>query len=169
MRSQLGFIGNVIADGVHVGRIKIVFVAAFAVGYTSLSEEKADKMKKETKEASESAKDSKDALQDAKDYAFEQKAEFVAKMKSELVDVNKEIDKLLEKVEKSTGEVKTEAKAKLQALRDQATKLNKQLDEANNTAVTNWDDFKSGFRKSYADMKNSFKQSRQWMSEKIAP
>ncbi len=135
------------------------FIAAFAVGYTARSEESAEKVKEETKAAADSAKD----------YAFTQKTEFIAKMKRELAEINIQIDKLSEKAGKAGEAGRDEAKSKLQALRDQAAKLNKQLDEANNVAESKWNDFKTGFNKSYSDMKDTFKQSRQWLSEKIAP
>jgi small-conductance mechanosensitive channel len=137
----------------------LLFVAAFAIGYAARSEENVEKMKKETKEAAESAKD----------YAFAQKAEFVEKMKSELAEINARIDKLSKKAEKAGDATRDEAKSRLQALRDQAAKLNKQLDEANNIVEANWADFKAGVNKSCGDMKDSFKQSRRWLSQKIAP
>lgn len=104
---------------------------------------------------------------------MKQKTEFVAKMKSELTEINTEIEKLSEKIEKVGNTVKTEAgtraKSKLQALRNQAAELNKQLDGADNIAESNWADFKAAFNKSRSELKDVFKQSRQWLSEIIAP
>ena len=148
----------------------LVFAATFAAGYTAFSDEKADKLQGETAAAASSAENAKEAAQEAKDYAFEQKAEFVAAMKDELAEINAQIDKLIADQVSKVGEaVKVEAMTKLQALRAQALVLGKQLDEANNTTKTNWDDFKSGFKKSYSGLKASVKESRQWLSEKIAP
>ena len=62
-----------------------------------------------------------------KDYTFAQKAEFTEKMQGQLAEINKDLDQLAAKIEKSSDAVKAEAKPKLQALRDQAAKLNKQL------------------------------------------
>ena len=104
---------------------------------------------------------------------MKQKTEFVAKMKSELTEINTEIEKLSEKIEKVGKTVKTEAgtraKSKLQALRNQAAELNKQLDGADNIAESNWADFSAAFNKSSKAMKDAFKRSRQWLSEIIAP
>ena len=97
------------------------------------------------------------------------KTEFVTTMKSELAGLDTQIDKLSEKIEKAGDAAKSQAKSKLKTLRDQADKLSKQLDEANNIDESNWDDFKAAFNKSYNEMKDVFKQSRQWLSEKIAP
>ncbi|MHB9138049.1 MAG: sll1863 family stress response protein, partial [Victivallaceae bacterium] len=82
----------------------------------------------------------------------------VTKMKSELAGINVQIDKLAKKAEKAGDAAKTEAKVKIQTLRDQAAKLSKQLDEANDIAETKWNDFKYGFKKSYVDMKDAFRQ-----------
>lgn len=97
------------------------------------------------------------------------KNEFIAKMKSELTELNIQIEKLAEKVETAGNAAKADAKSKLKSLRSQADKLNKQLEESNNIDESNWDDFKSLFEKSYSEMKDVLKQSRQWLSEKIAP
>ncbi len=74
--------------------------------------------------------ETKEAAQDMKDYTFAQKAEFVATMQGQLDALNKDLDQLFAKVEKSSDAAKAEAKPKLQALRGQAAKLNTQLDEA---------------------------------------
>lgn len=97
------------------------------------------------------------------------KDEFIAKMKSELTALNIHIDKLEEKIETAGKAAKSDAKSKLKSLRNQADKLNKKLDESNKIDESNWDDFKSLVEKSYNEMKDVLKQSRQWLSEKIAP
>jgi chromosome segregation ATPase len=104
-----------------------------------------------------------------KDFAFAQKAEFVATMQGQLDALNKDLDQLSVKIENSSDAVKGEAKPKLQALRDQAALLNKQLDEAKNATESTWDSVKSGFEKGYDALKNDFQQARQWASDKIAP
>ena len=62
-----------------------------------------------------------------------------------------------------------EAKPKLQMLRDQANKLNQQLDKAKNATESTWDDVKAGSKKAYNELKDGFQQARQWVSDKIAP
>jgi len=113
--------------------------------------------------------ETKQAAQDMKDYTFAQKAEFVKAMQAQLDALNKDLDQLAAKIDKSSDAVKAEAKPKLQALRDQAAQLNKQLDEAKNATESTWDSVKSGFSKAYDATKNGFNQARQWVSDKIAP
>ena len=113
--------------------------------------------------------ETKQAAQDMKDYTFAQKAEFVKAMQAQLDALNKDLDQLAAKIDKSSDAIKAEAKPKLQALRDQATQLNKQLDEAKNATESTWDSVKSGFSKGYEATKDGFNKARQWVSDKIAP
>ncbi len=71
--------------------------------------------------------------------------------------------------QKSSDAVKAEAQPKLQALRDQTAKMNKQLDEVKNSTESTWESVKSGAGKAYDALKDGFQQSRQWVSDKIAP
>ena len=141
--------------------IAVLSVAAFAVGCDKeqTTSQQLDKVQEKTKEAA----------QDMKDYTFAQKAEFVETMQVQLTTLNRDLDQLAAKIEKSSDAVKAEAKPKLQALRDQTAKLNTQLDEAKNATESTWDSVKSGFKKAYEATKDGFNQARQWVSDKIAP
>jgi len=114
-------------------------------------------------------KETKEAAQDIKDYTYAQKSEFVDKMQSQLTDINRDLDLVAAKIEKSSDAAKAEAKPKLQALRDQVAKLTKQLDGAKGATESTWDDVKAGFKKGYGELKEGFQQARQWVSDKIAP
>jgi len=146
--------------------ITVLAITAFTLGCKPTAEDnraattaQLDKVKQETKEAA----------QDMKDYAFAEKKEFVAKMESEMAEINKNLDQLMERIEKSSDTAKAEAKPKVQAVRDQAAKLNQKLDEARNATESTWGDVKAGFKKGFADLKDGFQTARQWVSDKIAP
>jgi ElaB/YqjD/DUF883 family membrane-anchored ribosome-binding protein len=110
-----------------------------------------------------------EAAQDMKEYTYAQKAEFTAAMQKQLNGINKDLDELAAKIEKSGDTAKAEAKPKLQALREKADQLGKQLEEAKNATESSWDSVKAGSRKAYAELKDGFNQARQWASDKIAP
>jgi len=112
--------------------------------------------------------ETKQAAQDMKDYTYAQKSAFVETMQGQLTALNRDLDQLSAKVEKSSDTAKAEAKPKLQALRDQADKLNQQLDKAKNATESTWDDVKSGSKKAYNELAAGFQQARQWVSDKIA-
>ena len=143
--------------------ITFLALAAIAVGCKP-SEEKStsgqiEKVTQETKEAA----------QDMKDYTYSQKAEFVAKMQGQLDTLNKDLDQLSAKIESSSDAVKAEAKPKLQALRDQAAQLTKQLDGVKDATESTWDSVKTTSQKAFDSLKDGFQQTRQWLSDKIAP
>ncbi len=119
---------------------------------------KREKLKTETKEAGR-------AMQD---YAYAEKTRFVNEMKRELGNIQKELDRLSAKVERSSGAVKVDAKAKLKVVQDQSFQAKRQLEQSENATESSWDDMKSGFYKSYGMLKNSLNQTRQWLSKKIA-
>src|SRR5262249_45210182 len=79
--------------------------------------ERAKPVAPETGEAKlEKAKtETKEAVQAAKEYAYAQKDEFVEKMRSELADLNRQLEQLSARVETSTDAAKEEGKAKLGA------------------------------------------------------
>ena len=141
--------------------ISLLGATAFVVGCNKeqTPAQQLDKVQAETKQA----------VQDMKNYTFAQKAEFVEKMQGRLAEINRDLDQLSAKVEKSSDAARAEGKPKLQALRDQAAKLNQQLDEAKNATEATWDDFKAGAKKAYDGLKDGFQQARQWVSDKIAP
>ncbi len=118
-----------------------------------------DKAKAETKEA-------KEAMQD---YAFEHRAEFTDMMKSKLATIQVELDRLTVKVENSRGGAKDDAKIKLKEVREKWNKAKVQLDQAESATAIVWNDVKSGFRKSYGELQESFETTRQWLSDKIEP
>ena len=136
-------------------------LSAFAAGCDKepATSEQIDKVQTETKQAA----------QDMKDYAFAQKAAFVETMHGQLAALNRDLEQLSAKVEKSSDATKAEAKPKLQALRDQADKLNQQLDKTKNATESTWDEVKDGSKKAYSELADGFQQARQWVSEKIAP
>ena len=141
--------------------VTVLSIAAFAVG--------CGKQESTSQQIENVQTETKQAAQDMKDYTFAQKAEFVKAMQAQLDALNKDLDQLAAKIDKSSDAIKAEAKPKLQALRDQAAQLNKQLDDARNATESTWDSVKSGFQKAYDATKDGFNQARQWVSDKIAP
>jgi ElaB/YqjD/DUF883 family membrane-anchored ribosome-binding protein len=143
--------------------ITFLAVTAVAVGckpaQDNSTSQQLDKVKTETKADAQAMKD----------YAFAQKAEFVADMQVQLDALNKDLDQLSAKIDKSSDAVKADAKPKLQALRDEAAKMNKQLDEARNATESTWDSVKTSSRKAWDATKDDFEKARQWASDKIAP
>ena len=127
--------------------ISLLTVAAFAVACTpsddKSTQQQLGKVKQETKAA----------VQDMKDYTFAQKSEFAEKMRSQLAEINKDLDQIAANIEKASDEVKADAKPRLQAMREQTARLNVQLDEVKNATEATWETVKSGTRNAYAALK----------------
>jgi cytochrome c556 len=141
--------------------VTLLALSAFALGCSRepTTSQQLDKVQAETKSAA----------QDMKDYTYAEKSTFVESMQAQLAALNRDLDQLSAKVEKSSDAAKVEAKPKLQALRDQADKLNQQLDKAKSATASSWDDVKAGSKKAYNDLADGFQKARQWVSDKIAP
>ena len=141
--------------------ITLLAAAAFATG--------CDKEKTAAQQLETVKTETKQAAQDMKDYTFAQKAEFVKSMQGQLTTLNQDLDKLAAKIDSSSDAVKTEAKPKLEALREQTAKLNQQLADAQNATESTWDSVKASCKTAYETTKDGFNQARQWVSEKVAP
>jgi cytochrome c556 len=141
--------------------ITLLAVSAFAVG--------CDKEQSTSQQFNKVQAETEQAAQDMKDYTFAQKTAFVETMQTQLTALNKDLDQLSAKVDKSSDAAKAEAKPKLQALRDQTAQLTKQLDEVKNATESTWDSVKAGSKKAYEELKDGFNQARQWAGDKIAP
>ena len=141
--------------------ITLLSVVAFAVACNKepTTAEQMDKVKTETTTAA----------QDMKDYTYAQKTEFVTTMQAQLDTLNKDLDQLSAKIESSSDTIKAEAKPKLQALRDQSAQLTRQLDNVRNATESTWDSVRATSQKAFDSLKDGFQQSRQWVSDKIAP
>jgi|SRR6185436_13945810 len=113
--------------------------------------------------------ETKAAANDMKDYTFAQRNEFAATMQAHLDTLNKDLEQLSAKIESSSEAVKVDARPKVQALRNELTQLNKQLENVRNANESTWDSVKATSQKAFTSLKDSFQQSRQWVSDKIAP
>jgi cytochrome c556 len=144
-------------------------VSAFAVGCDRSERSETESREATAKQFDKVKTETKEAAQDMKDYTYAQKTEFVDKMQAQLAALNRDLDQLAARIEKSTDTAKAEAKPKLQTLREQADKLNQQLDKAKSATESTWNDVKAGTKKAYGELKDGFQQARQWVSDKIAP
>ena len=150
--------------------ITFLTVTALAVSCTS----RGDKSPIES-EASETATarldEAKTATQEAgqsmQDYTYAQKTEFVDSMKKELAQMQEEMDRLSAKVASSSTATKDAAKTQLDAVREKWAQAKAQLDQAGNSTESTWDDVKGGFNQSYSELKDSFNEARQWLSDRI--
>jgi len=120
-------------------------------------------------ERQKASKEAKEAVQATKEYASALRAEFVKDMQKQLAAINRELQQLSAKVESSNNAAKADAKARLQALRDKAARLDGELEKARNADEAAWGRMKASVERSHEDLKESVAQARGWLAEKIAP
>lgn len=111
----------------------------------------------------------KEAMDATADYAYAQKLEYAAKIRAQLSELDKEVDRLSARVEASSASTKAEATAKLEALREKVRQLGEKLDGVPGATEATWNDVKAGLKSGYDEVKESIAQARQWMSDKISP
>ena len=111
----------------------------------------------------------KAVAQQVQDYTYEQRTAFVTTMQAQLADLTRNLDELSAKVEKSSDAVKAEAQPKIAALREKVAALTKQLGGIADATPSTWDGIKADAQRAYAGVKDGVTQSRQWLSDKIAP
>src|SRR5215204_1342066 len=142
----------------HKKLVVMLLAVTFAAGCDKpdTTSQQLDKVQAETKQAA----------QDLQHYSYDQKSEFVIRMQSQLAEINRALDQVSVKIEKSSDAAKVEAKPKLQALRQKAGELGTQLEEVKKATESTWDSVKAGSNKTYNELKDSFQQARQWVSDK---
>lgn len=113
--------------------------------------------------------EAKEAAQALQNYAWAQKAEFVARMRKDLVETQAELDRLIARVETASDEAKVDAKARLDTARADWARAMKHLDEAERATESTWDEVQAGFTKAYGELKTSFAEARQRLSDAVAP
>jgi len=111
----------------------------------------------------------REAVQQMRDYSYAQKAEFVALMQTRLSELDAQLDAVGTKIEKSSDAMKADLKPKLEALREQSSALKKQLGAIADATPSTWDTIKADSDKAYTALKDGVTQTRQWISDKIAP
>jgi hypothetical protein len=103
----------------------------------------------------------------AQDYASNQKAEFVAKMNKELNERWKELAQFSVRIENFSDASKSDAKIKLAAVHEKWALAQYQLDRAERSTESTWDDMKANFNESYDTLNNSITETRSWLNAQL--
>src|SRR5687768_14827819 len=92
--------------------------------------------------------------------SLKERDDWVSKMKSQLDDMNAEIERL-------SKEGSAEAKSKAETLKEKSKGLNSELEKAQNATAETWEDIKSSSRKAMDDVKGAFSDAKDWAAEKL--
>ncbi|MBI5546116.1 MAG: hypothetical protein HY901_19670 [Deltaproteobacteria bacterium] len=113
--------------------------------------------------------ETEESMQAMQDYAYTQRAAFLAQMRRELTEVQQELDQLDAAIDRSGGVASADAKARLEVVRETWAQAKLKLDHAESATESTWDEVKGGFRRAHGELKDSFEKTRQWLSDKLAP
>lgn len=127
----------------------------------------ADEMTEEPMTRTEAS--ANDAAGDWEAYDYEQKTDFIASMEQELKAIKGNIDELDTRFENLEGEASNDATGRLEALREQADRLEANIEKARDATPSTWDKMKASTGETYDKLKRNFNDARQWMGEAIAP
>ena len=92
--------------------------------------------------------------------SMKERDDWVSKMKSELNDVNAEIERLAK-------DGSAEAKAKSETLRDKSKNLNVEIEKAQNATAETCNDIKASSKKALDDVKDGFRDAKDWAADKL--
>jgi len=111
----------------------------------------------------------KEAALSVQDYTYAQKGEFIDTAKQELADIRAEIERLRAVIGRSSGAARADAEAKLEVVSDKWDAAKAQLDSAEAATEASWEDVQNHYRTARSNLKSSFDDAREWLSERIEP
>lgn len=113
--------------------------------------------------------DTSKAMDNLDDYTYAQKEALIKNLEVQIAAIDKSIDELSTKIEESSSAVQTEAQPWIANLRAQSKVLHKQLDGLKGASESTWESVKKATSNAYSDVKTGLVNTREWLSEKIAP
>jgi len=109
----------------------------------------------------------KSSVQSATDYTYDHKDAFLAAARTNLANLDQQLQEWSDKAVNAVDSAKADAQAKLQDLRAQRAKLDGVFQSVENSTDANWSEVKAGFKDSYDTMTNSVGQAWQWLNAKL--
>jgi hypothetical protein len=152
--------------------IFFILIGTFATGCKSKDE--AAKAQSGEKASAAAQRDQaitamKGAARSIQHYTYAQRDEFINAAKRDLTVLKEEVDELRATVDRSSGEARADAEAKLEVVREKWAAAKTHLDQAEAATETGWEDVQSRYRSAHKELKETFDATRQWLSDKIKP
>ncbi|MCU0665117.1 MAG: hypothetical protein MUC50_22680 [Myxococcota bacterium] len=150
--------------------IALMFAAAAVLGCRSQEEKvegSAGDLEPAAAHLDKAKKESKEAFRATRDYAFQQRAEFVEKMKNDLLEIEKDLRQLAAKVKNTSGPAKADARKKLAAAQEKWAVAKQRLEMAQRATEASWEDVKARCEASFVDLKSSVEQAHQRLKLKV--
>lgn len=145
----------------HMGLYGVVTATAVAVIYKN--------RKSISKVLNQFRGTTKSVGKEVKEYAYEQKDEFVREIRDQLNELNQEVEKISTLIETSADKLKTKTnyKPKLDKLNGQIAKMHQRLDDAKNSTESTWNQIQEDSKETFESVKESVKAAGQWVDKKV--
>jgi hypothetical protein len=157
-------------------RVRIIGLLVFGVLATSCNKPKDEDSKAQSDQPGTAATQrekaitaTKEAAQSVRVYAYAERDEFIDAANRELSDIQAEMERLRRVIDRSSGATRADAEARLKVVSDRWAAAKAQLDSAEAATEASWEDVQSRYRAARGDLKRSFDDARQWLSERIEP
>jgi len=104
-----------------------------------------------------------------REYNFGGKNSFVMEMRTQLIELNRGLDDLSVKIDKSSEATQGDAKLKLDMLREKVKQLDKQLDEDSNATLPTWNVMKTDTEANFSELKAGIAELTKTVNMTSAP
>ena len=100
-----------------------------------------------------------------KEYTIEQKNEFMAGLKNELSELDKDIAFMKTKASSKKDEASKDIKLQLESLEKKRAELNLKIDRLSSATKSAWSELRSGVQSAFKEMKTSFNKATEKFNE----
>ncbi len=100
-----------------------------------------------------------------KEYTIEQKNEFVTELKSELAELDKDIDKMKTKASAKKDESSKEIKFQVETLEKKRADLNLKIDRLSSATKSAWAELRAGVQSAFKEIKTSVNKATEKFNE----
>lgn len=114
-----------------------------------------------TQQGERGARGSSESTRELRAYSFDRRDAFTSTMEERISELNNEIDQLEESNRDSSEQERRLAGPRMEALRDQSSKLEEQVDAVSDAEESNWDEVKTSIVTDYNTTRNSVRMARQ--------
>ena len=102
----------------------------------------------------------RDAVDATKNYAAQNKDQFVASMETKMKELDRKIDELSSKGETLAADAKSDANKALDSLREERTQLRQKFDELKKSSQDTWKDVKAGCESAMKELEKAFDNAK---------
>ncbi len=141
----------------------LVVIVGLVIGFQSFAETAAEKTKTS---ADKVKKETVEAVDAATTYAGEKKEEFSARMKSNIDEMDREIESLKKESETKSVEVREATKKKIREVQAKRDELNKKYEALEKSTGRAWTRMKSGMEKAWGEVRSAYSEAKTELATK---